>query len=76
MDYPLCFGTKQEFEAWVLEAEQDVRPEDPRSSFCEYCTHNFQRQMKELGLCQNPDYEIDMESEDIVDGENWNQLSF
>jgi hypothetical protein len=73
MSYPKCFDTKQQFNVWVEQSESDGLP-DPRVSFCDSCSLRYQHAMIEENRCENPDYVIDEESEDIVDGESWNQV--
>lgn len=64
MDYPLCFGTEQNFEAWVSFAELFDDGEEPRLSFCNYCTKDYQTAMKKLSKCQNPDFQIKEDDEE------------
>lgn len=75
MSFPKCFGTQQDFDTWVSLSENDG-DKDPRISFCESCTNRFQKLMKKLDFCENPDFVINEEDEDIIDGEQWNQRNF
>lgn len=68
MDFPLCFYSKEEFEAWVSSSENDGR-EDPRLSFCNYCTKRYQDIMKVIGRCENPEHEFKTEEEDDAEWE-------
>lgn len=53
--YPKCFGTKSDFEAWVNLAEEDCIDDNPRLSFCQFCTRNYQATMSLLGRCKYPE---------------------
>jgi hypothetical protein len=64
MDYPLCFGSKTNFEAWVAKSESDGLI-DPRLSFCHYCTPAFQKLMTVQQKCEYP--ELDIEALQIED---------
>jgi len=65
MDFPVCFDTEENFEAWVSLAESQDDGRDPRISFCNYCTKEYQSEMTIQGRCQNPTFtEFDSEDDD------------
>lgn len=57
MEYPPCFGSSNNFEAWVRQSEKDGL-EDPRLSFCLYCSTAFQKLMDKQGKCINPTLDL------------------
>ena len=57
-DFPLCFYSKEKFETWVKFAESIPDGNDPRLSFCNYCTKGYQKEMTLVDRCQSPDFEI------------------
>lgn len=76
VEFPECFGTNQEYEAWVSHAEEDCIDDNPRLSFCQFCTRNYQQTMTLLGRCQYPNTRVYEEEEVTEDDFGYKQLSF
>ena len=62
--YPKCFGTKEQFEEWVSFADTLDDGIDARSSFCSYCTKDFQDFKKETNMCDFPTFPAGEDDED------------
>lgn len=57
MDYPKCFNSKQEYEAWCEKAVEDPELENPRLSFCVDCTNHYRDRMILEQRCAYPEHE-------------------
>lgn len=77
MDYPKCFDSSDEFEAWILDAERDFSDlPSPRFSFCSYCCKGYQSDMIQQGRCQNPDLDFSKKDFEEYQTEFWEELSW